>query len=72
MYDPVLDQQIAMRGSAVGVAPAVDADFAGFDIDDPRISRLLAGMLFGAVATLVLLRAAGFRFSFGVGVNAGS
>lgn len=50
---------------------ATDEDFdVGFD--DLRVSRTVAAFVAGAVVTLVLLRWAGFRFSFGANIGGGS
>jgi hypothetical protein len=63
----VLDAQVALNGGQTTrrdftreLTSAVDST-----------PRFVAGMVLGAVATLFLLRVAGFRFSFGVGVGAG-
>lgn len=37
-----------------------------------KVPNVVAGMALGAIATLVILRALGFRFSFGVNVGGGS
>lgn len=69
--EAVLDQQRAMNGSHVGPHPGLGGlvDELGDVVDSTP--RVLAGMLLGAILTLFLLRAAGFRFSFGVGVGGG-
>lgn len=40
-------------------------------LDVDSTPRLVAGVVLGSLATLILLRAAGFRFSWGVNVGAG-
>lgn len=77
MAHPVLDQQRVMEGGEVAMenqAPAGSMSFTqtGGPALDKGIPNCLAAMVLGSVATLVLLRLAGFRFSFGVNVGGGS
>lgn len=76
----VLEQQVGLNGgagtsrvaSSGPVRPSL-ASIAGGALDGEvdGTPRLLAAVLLGSVATLFLLRVAGFRFSFGVGVGGG-
>lgn len=73
--DPVLEQQMVMNGGApVSVAPDEGLHMfptqGGFS--NGRMPQALAGIVIGSVVTLIALRAAGFRFSFGVNVGGGS
>lgn len=74
MYDPVLDVQAAMNGGALGVrqmdarTDSVLSEITGTIDSTPRF---VGGLVLGSLATLVLLKVAGFRFSFGVGVGGG-
>lgn len=63
----ILDQQRAMNGASITDTLGDFVDDVGDVVD--ATPRVLAGMLLGAVLTLFLLRVAGFRFSFGVGVG---
>lgn len=75
----VLEQQVGLNGGAgtsrAAASPArprlADAIGGALDGDVDATPRLLAAVLLGSVATLFLLRVAGFRFSFGVGVGGG-
>lgn len=71
--DAIMDAQRALNGNmqAPGRGPRVrTSSHQGVEIDGT--SRALALMLLGSVATLVLLRLGGFRFSFGANVGGGS
>lgn len=70
---PVIGQQLGNRHYTGTAAPAVEDD--GFDFEDLEsmgISRTVAGFVAGSVVTLILLRWAGFRFSFGANIGGGS
>lgn len=70
---PVLGQQLAARHITGGVAEDMDDEGFDFaDFEDLRVSRAVAGFVAGAVVTLILLRVAGFRFSFGANIGGGS
>jgi hypothetical protein len=63
------------NGGAPSSAPpeysGITADYIG-EFNDKAVPNTLAAMMLGSVITLVLLRVAGFRFSFGVNVGGGS
>jgi hypothetical protein len=42
------------------------------EFSDKAVPNTLAAILLGAVGALVIMRVAGFRFSFGVNVGGGS
>lgn len=70
---PVLEQQRVMEGggySTQGMGPPVEDGFIA-DLNN-KTPNVLAAMALGSIATLVVLRALGFRFSFGVNVGGGS
>lgn len=76
MAHPVLEQQTAMNGEGYGTAAPRTAD-EGYVVGssewlNKKVPNTLAAMLIGSIATLVILRAAGFRFSFGVNVGGGA
>lgn len=77
MAHPVVEQQRAMEGGGT-VSSAAPPEYSGMTQDyigeftDKAIPNALAAMVLGSVLTLVLLRVAGFRFSFGVNVGGGS
>lgn len=73
--DPVLEQQMAMNGGGPVSGPppedgAMDYEYSEFLTK--RAPNTVAAMVAGSVLTLIILRAAGFRFSFGVNVGGGS
>ena len=78
MAHPVVEQQRAMEGGGAVVDSSAPPEYTGMTQDyvgefyDKATSNALAAMLLGSVATLILLRVAGFRFSFGVNVGGGS
>lgn len=72
---PVLEQQLASEGGgSVTQAPPEEGympqfmEFSG----NGKVPGVVAGIVLGSIGTLVLLRLAGFRFSFGVNVGGGS
>lgn len=72
---PVLQQQLAAEGGGtVSQAPPDEGympnlmEFSG----NGKVPGVVAGIVLGSIGTLVLLRLAGFRFSFGVNVGGGS
>lgn len=77
MAHPVIEQQRAAEG---GGAPgsAAPPEYSGMTSDyvgefiDKATPNCLGAIVLGSVATLVILRLAGFRFSFGVNVGGGS
>ena len=76
MAHPVVEQQQILEGGTP-VDSSAPPQYTGFTGDigeftDKAIPNALAAMLLGSVVTLVLLRVAGFRFSFGVNVGGGS
>jgi hypothetical protein len=74
---PVLEQQNALEGggSVSAAAPGADeylgGEFFGGAVNG-KVPGVVAGLMLGAIATLIALRLAGFRFSFGVNVGGGS
>lgn len=74
---PVLEQQLASEGGGTvqGAAPEEVAyspmSLSGF-AGNAKVPGVVAGIVLGSIGTLVLLRLAGFRFSFGVNVGGGS
>lgn len=80
MTHPNLESQIALNGGNLSKPTvggrSIAGAFAGAgdqlsDVVDAT-PRFVAGLLLGAVATLFVLRVAGFRFSFGAELGAGS
>jgi hypothetical protein len=73
----VLTAQQALNGGntqqhSTGPGSGLD-DMLSDNIDiDLRVPRFVAGLVLGAAVTLLLLRVAGFRFSFGAQLGAGS
>lgn len=77
MAHPVLEQQQVMMGGVSNATQAPPEDtnlsFSEFDSEflSKRIPNTVAAMVLGSVITLLALRMAGFRFSFGVNVGGG-
>lgn len=73
---PVLEQQAAMEGGGTASYAPPDEGYApdlvGAMALNGKVPGVVAGIVIGSVATLVVLRLAGFRFSFGVNVGGGS
>lgn len=75
MAHAVLDQQMAMQGGGPLNGPPPEDGVMGSEYSEfltKRAPNTLAAMVAGSVLTLIVLRAAGFRFSFGVSVGGGS
>lgn len=69
----VLENQMGtVAGGGGAPAAAADEPFSLGEFTDKRVPNLLAGMVIGSVGALVLLRMAGFRFSFGASIGGGS
>lgn len=66
--DAVLDAQVGMNGTGQRqeVRDGYTADLAELIDATPRF---VAGLVLGAALTLLLLRVAGFRFSFGASIG---
>lgn len=67
----VLENYAAMTTgtSAAPLAAVEEPHMVG--VSDKRVPHLLAAAVIGSVATLVILRVAGFRFSFGATIGGG-
>lgn len=79
MPHPVLDQQVGLEGGVmpgVGSAAPPETDMISptqvGEWGSKMVPNTVAAMVVGAVVTLIALRAAGFRFSFGVNVGGGA
>jgi hypothetical protein len=59
--------QASAANMAHGTVASIDDLYPNLGIDSTP--RFVGGIVLGAVATLIALKAAGFRFSFGVGVG---
>lgn len=75
MAHPVIEQQATLNGGGpVSGPPPEDGfmdDYSGEWLSK-KVPNIVAAMAAGSVLTLIVLRAAGFRFSFGVNVGGGS
>jgi hypothetical protein len=73
---PVLEQQAAMEaGGSATYAPPDEGyapDLVGAMSLNGKVPGVVAGIVIGSLATLIALRLAGFRFSFGVDLGGGS
>jgi hypothetical protein len=71
MPHPVLEAQRAMEGGGQVVGPPPEDGAMSYDSEwvSKKVPNIVAAMAVGSVLTLVALRAAGFRFSFGVNVG---
>lgn len=72
MPHPVLEQQSAMNGGGPVIGPPPEDGVMDSEFLSKMAPNTLAAMVAGSVVTLIILRAAGFRFSFGVNVGGGS
>lgn len=77
MAHPVIEQQRAYEGGGNMAQSAAPPETMGLttelgEFSDKAVPNTLAALLLGAVGALVLMRVAGFRFSFGVNVGGGS
>lgn len=71
--DPVLQGHLGPGYGGVGTPPPLAAEESYMQgVTDRRVPNYLAAAVVGSVVTLVALRAAGFRFSFGASVGGGS
>jgi hypothetical protein len=72
----VLEQQQVIDGGNISYAqspPASDHPMPTIsEWGSKAVPNAVAGIVVGAVGTLIILRAVGFRFSFGVNVGGGS
>lgn len=76
---PVLEQQLVSEGGGAatqappseGYTAEMIGNIGGFS-GNGKVPGVVAGIVLGSIGTLVLLRLAGFRFSFGVNVGGGS
>jgi hypothetical protein len=71
---PVLEAQRRMEGGGPVVGPPPEDGSMSYDSEwvSKQVPNAMAAMAVGSILTLVALRAAGFRFSFGVNVGGGS
>jgi len=71
---PVLDMQTGMEGGGPVAGPPPEDGSMTYDSEwvNKQVPNIVAAMAVGSILTLVVLRAAGFRFSFGVNVGGGS
>lgn len=72
---PVLEQQLAAEGGgSVSQAPPDEGYMPQFMEygGNGKVPGVVAGIVLGSLGALILLRLAGFRFSFGVNVGGGS
>jgi len=74
MAHPVLDQQTVMNGGGPVAGPPPEEGSMSYDSEwvSKQVPNIVAAMAVGSILTLIVLRAAGFRFSFGVNVGGGS
>ena len=74
MAHPVLEQQSVLEGGGRVTGPPPEDGAMSYDSEwvSKQVPNILAAMAVGSILTLVVLRAAGFRFSFGVNVGGGS
>lgn len=74
MAHPVLEQQRIMEGGGPVVGPPPEEGAMGYDSEwtSKQVPNIVAAMAAGGILTLLALRMAGFRFSFGVNVGGGS
>lgn len=75
MPHPVLEQQEVLNGGGpVTAGPPPEDGYMNYDSEwmDKKVPNCLAAIAAGSILTLIALRAAGFRFSFGVNVGGGS
>jgi hypothetical protein len=74
MPHPVLDTQMAIEGGGPVTGPPPEEGSMTYDSEwvNKQVPNIVAAMAVGSILTLVILRAAGFRFSFGVNVGGGS
>ena len=72
MAHPVIEQQSAMNGGGPVSGPPPEDGVMDNEFISKMTPNTLAAMVAGSVLTLIILRAAGFRFSFGVNVGGGS
>jgi hypothetical protein len=67
-----MDYSSLAGGYGNEAADAADDVALDFLPGDPRIPRVVAAAIVGSAITLILLRTAGFRFSFGASLGGGS
>jgi len=74
MPHPVLEQQSALENGGPVSGPPPEEGSMSYDSEwvSKQVPNIVAAMAVGSILTLVVLRAAGFRFSFGVNVGGGS
>lgn len=74
MPHPVLGMQQAMEGGGPVTGPPPEDGTMSYETEwhNKQVPNVVAAMAVGSILTLVVLRAAGFRFSFGVNVGGGS
>lgn len=73
---PVLEQQVAAEGGGSASYAPPDEGYLPMEVGigglNGKVPGVVAGLVIGSIGTLVVLRLAGFRFSFGVNVGGGS
>lgn len=74
MAHPIIEQQRIMEGGGPVTGPPPEEGSMGYDSEwvSKQVPNIVAAMAAGSILTLIILRAAGFRFSFGVNVGGGS
>lgn len=70
--ESVLDMQVGMNGGGPARSQAPMDDTTDFAEMIDATPRFVAGLVLGAALTILALRVAGFRFSFGASLGAGS
>lgn len=74
MAHPIIEQQRIMNGGGPVSGPPPEEGAMPYDSEwvSKQVPNIVAAMAAGSILTLIILRAAGFRFSFGVNVGGGS
>ncbi len=74
MAHPIIEQQRIMEGGGPVMGPPPEDGSMSYDSEwvSKQVPNIVAAMAVGSVLTLLALRMAGFRFSFGVNVGGGS
>lgn len=74
MAHPIIEQQRIMNGGGPVQGPPPEEGSMSYDSEwvSKQVPNIVAAMAVGSILTLLALRMAGFRFSFGVNVGGGS
>ena len=74
MAHPIIEQQRIMEGGGPVMGPPPEEGSMAYDSEwtSKQVPNIVAAMAAGSILTLLALRIAGFRFSFGVNGGGGS